>query len=252
MNDEVSTTESQEAPGKKMTVWEHIRELRGVLIWSLLFLGIGVGTTAIFARRIFELLLDPLQRIRGDVVLHTFSPPEVVVMYLKLSFFGGVVLSSPFLLWFVLGFVMPGLTKREKRMILPAGAAGLLLFLLGVLFTYFIVLPVSLRFLWEFNQHFGLTPQWRINYYLSFVLGLCGVFGLTFELPLVVTVLAQLGIASPEFLRQKRSYVIVGLVVLAALLTPPDIITQMMMALPVWLLYELSILLAGLVYPYEH
>lgn len=235
-----------------MTVWGHIRELRGVLIWCLVFLAGGIGATAVYARYIFELLLDPLRRIQGDVVLHTFSPPEVVVIYLKLSFFGGLVVSSPFLLWFILGFVMPGLTKREKRMILPAGVAGLVLFFLGVLFTYFVVLPVSLKFLWEFNQYFGLTPQWRINYYLSFVLGLCGVFGLTFELPLVVTILAQLGIASPEFLRQKRSYVIVGLVILSALLTPPDVITQLMMALPVWLLYESSILLAGLVYPYEH
>lgn len=246
------TEEPAQTDRAKMTVWEHISELRGVLIWCGLFLAIGVGVTAVFAQPIFRILLAPLRDIQGDVVLHTFSPPEVVVIYLKLSFVGGLVLSSPFLLWFILGFVIPGLKKREKRMILPAGAAGLFLFLLGVLFTYYIVLPVSLEFLWEFNRHFGLTPQWRINYYLSFVLGLCAVFGLTFELPLVVTILAQIGIASPEFLRQKRSYVIVALVILSALLTPPDVITQLMMTIPVWLLYELSILLAGLVYPYEH
>ncbi|MFB6345333.1 MAG: twin-arginine translocase subunit TatC [bacterium] len=235
-----------------MTVWEHIRELRGVLIWCFVFLGLGVGATAVYARRIFFLLVEPLRKYQGDVVLHTFSPPEVVVIYLKLSFVGGLILSSPFLLWFILQFVLPGLTKTEKRMILPAGAAGLLLFALGVLFTYLVVLPVSLRFLWNFNEYFGLTPQWRINYYLSFVLGLCAVFGLTFELPLVVTVLARIGIASPAFLRQKRGYFIVVLVIGAALLTPPDVITQLMMVIPVWLLYEISIFLAALVYTHEH
>lgn len=236
---------------KKMSVWEHIRELRGVIIWCTIFLVLGVGVTAVFARRIFDLLLVPLQEI-GEVKLHTFSPPEIFVMYLKVSFVGGLVLSSPFLLWSILSFVMPGLTKQERRMILPAGIAGLFLFLLGVLFTYFVVLPVSLHFLWNFNLAFGITPQWRINYYLSFVLGLCAIFGITFELPLVITLLAQIGVASPEFLRQKRPHVIVGLVALSALVTPPDIVTQLLMAGPLWLLYEISILLANLVYPGDH
>lgn len=236
---------------KKMTVWEHLRELRGVLVWCSIVLVIGVGVTAIFAHRIFDLLLLPLQQIEA-VELHTFSPPEIIVIYLKLSLVGGVVLSSPFLLWFILRFVMPGLTEREQRMIFPAGLAGLFLFLLGVLFTYFVVLPISLKFLWNFNLAFEITPQWRINNYLSFVLGLCTIFGLTFELPLVITLLAQIGVASPEFLRQKRPHVIVGLVALSALVTPPDVITQLLMAGPLWLLYEISILLANLVYPYDH
>lgn len=234
-----------------MTFWEHLRELRGVLIWCVVFLVIGVGVTALFARTIFDLLLLPLQDI-GEVRLHTFSPPEIIVIYLKISFFGGLILSSPFLLWSILGFVIPGLKERERRMILPAGAAGLFLFLLGILFTYYVVLPVSLQFLWEFNMSFDITPQWRINYYLSFVLGLCAIFGLTFELPLVITILAQIGVASPAFLRHKRPHVIVGLVVLSALVTPPDVITQVLMAVPLWLLYEISILLAALVYPHDH
>jgi sec-independent protein translocase protein TatC len=236
---------------KKMTIWEHLQELRGVLIWCLLFLAIGVGVTAVFAHRIFDLLLLPLQRIE-EVKLHTFSPPEIIVIYLKLSLVGGLVLSSPFLLWFILRFVMPGLREREQRMILPASLAGLFLFILGVLFTYFVVLPISLEFLWNFNTAFDITPQWRINYYLSFVLGLCAIFGITFELPLIITLLAQIGVASPEFLRQKRPHVIVGLVALSALVTPPDVITQILMAGPLWLLYEISILLASLVYPGDH
>lgn len=242
--------ESDSTP--RMTVWEHIRELRGVLIWCLAFLVIGVGITAFFAEWILDVLLLPLENLEAQVKLHTFSPPEIIVIYLKISLIGGIIISSPFLMWSIMSFVMPGLTRREQRMIVPAGMAGLFLFLMGVLFTYYVVLPVSLKFLWEFNLAFDVAPLWRINYYLSFVLSLCLVFGLTFELPLVVTILAQMGIASPAFLRQKRPYVIVALVSLSALLTPPDVITQLLMSIPVWLLFELSILLAVLVYPYEH
>jgi sec-independent protein translocase protein TatC len=241
-----------EDPQRRMTVWEHLRELRGILIWCVVFLVIGVGTTALFAGRIFDLLLVPLRSTVGSVELHTFGPAEIVVIYLKISFLGGLILSSPFLLWGLLSFVIPGLTDREQRMILPATIAGMFLFLMGILFAYYVVLPISLKFLWEFNLNFNITPQWRIDNYLSFVLRLCGVFGLMFELPLVITMLAQIGVASPAFLRQKRSYVIVGLVTLSAILTPPDVITQLLMTIPLYLLYEVSILLATLVYPYEH
>ncbi len=239
-------------PERTMTVWEHLRELRGVIIWCLVFLVLGVGVTAVFAVRIFNILLVPLKSTVGEVQLHTFGPPEIVVIYLKISLLGGLVLSSPFWLWGVLSFVVPGLTDREQRMILPAGGAGLFLFLTGVLFTYYIVLPVALRFLWEFNKTFEVNPVWRIDNYINFVLRLCGGFGLMFELPLVITLLAQIGIASPEFLRQKRAYVIVSLLGLSALLTPPDVITQLLMTLPLYCLYEMSILLAKLVYPYDH
>lgn len=237
---------------RKMSVWEHIRELRGVLIWCLIFWVLGVGIVAVFSSTIFHLLLRPIRYLDVSVQLHTFSPPEIVVIYLKISLIGGIILSSPFWLWSVLSFVLPGLTRREERMLLPAGAAGLFLFVLGVLFTYFIVLPITLEFLWEFNESFNISPQWRINYYLSFVIGLCAVFGLMFELPLLVTILAQLGLASPAFLRHQRPYVIVGIVALSALLTPPDVVTQLLLSAPLWLLYELSIFLAVLVYPHDH
>lgn len=235
-----------------MTVWEHLRELRSVVIGCLLFMGAGIAVTAYFGRPIFKLLLKPLKDITGEVSLYTFSPPEVIILYLKLSLIGGLVLSSPFLLGLIIQFVMPGLKEKERKLIIPAGFFGITLFLSGVLFTYYLVLPITLDFLLEFNKSFGLNPQWRINYYLNFVITLCSVFGIAFELPLVVTILARLGIASPEFLRQKRSYVIVGLVVTSALLTPPDVITQLLLTVPLWILYELSILLARVVYPYEH
>lgn len=232
-----------------MTIWGHFRELRSVLIWCTGFLAAGVAVTAYFARWIFNVLLFPLQGIQTGIQLYSFSPPEIIILYLKITLAGGFVLSSPFLLWQVLGFVLPGLKSRERAMLLPAGIAGLGLFLVGVLFAYAVVLPVALKFLWQFNLNWGIEPQWRINYYVSFVLALCLAFGVSFELPLVVTILARLGIASPPFLRQYRGYVIVGLFTVAAVLTPPDVITQLLLALPLWLLYEVSIVMAGLVYP---
>lgn len=244
--------ETKTLDSTRMTVWEHLRELRSVLIWVLVFATVGVALTAIMADDILYFLLRPLDGIPAEVSLHTFSPPEIIVIYLKISLLGGLILSSPFWLWAVLQFVIPGLNVREKRMLLPVTGAGLILFLCGILFTYFVVLPVSLEFLWTMNQSFAVTPHWRLNHYLSFVLTLSCVFGIAFELPLVVTVLAQLGIASPEFLRQKRPHVIVALVVGAALLTPPDVVTQLLLSLPLWLLYEISILMAMLLYPYEH
>lgn len=233
-----------------MTVGEHLGELRSVLIWSVGFLVGGVVVAAVFARRIFRLLLHPLSGIQAEeMILYTFSPPEVIILYLKITLVGGFVLSSPLLLWKFLGFVLPGLRERERAMILPASLAGGFLFLVGVTFAYLVVLPVALRFLWTFNLAWGLEPHWRINHYVSFVLALCVAFGFSFELPLVVTILARMGLASPAFLRQYRGYVIVGLFSLAALLTPPDVITQLLLALPLWLLYEISIVMAGLVYP---
>jgi len=232
-----------------MTLGEHFGALRSALLWSVGFLIGGVALAAYFAEWIFRVLLLPLRSVRGEVLLYTFSPPEIIILYLKITLVGGLVVSSPLLLWKMLGFVLPGLTTRERAMILPATLAGAVLFMIGVVFAYLVVLPVALQFLWHFNFAWGLEPHWRINHYVSFVLALCVSFGFSFELPLVVTVLARLGIASPAFLRQYRGWVIVGLFTVAALLTPPDVITQLLLALPLWLLYELSILMAGVVYP---
>jgi sec-independent protein translocase protein TatC len=238
--------------GKRMSVWEHISELRQVLIRSLLAVAIGLVAVSIYARTLYEYLLRPLRTMVGEDTLYTHSPPEAFVIYLKIALAGALVLASPIILREILRFVTPGLKPAEKRWILPVLIGGMLLFVLGALFSYFVVVPLALEFLWEFNQDWGMEPLWRAGYYLNFILALFFVFGIAFELPLVVTVLARIGIASPEFLRQQRKYAIVGLVALGAVLTPPDVITQILLALPLWILYEISILMAVLVYPHDH
>lgn len=232
-----------------MSIWGHIGELRSVLLRSLASLAIGVVGISFWARPLYDLIVKPLHDYQPDAQLVTHSPPEAFVVYLKISLLGGFVLVSPFILWQVLNFVLPGLKPAEKRWAVPGLLIGLLLFCSGVVFAYTLVVPLALRFLWEFNAYLGMEPFWRVGFYINFILSLFAVFGVMFELPLVVTIFARLGVASPEFLRQKRKYAIVGLVGLSAVITPPDVITQILLAVPLILLYEVSILLAKLVYP---
>lgn len=232
-----------------MSIWSHIEELRYVIVYSLVFVGIGVIGVSIFAHDLYLLLLEPLKDFQSDAQLVTHSPPEAFVIYLKISLLGGLVLASPFIIWQVLKFITPGLKPAEKRWAIPGLLVGLILFAAGVVFAHLLVVPLALRFLWDFNISWGIQPLWRVQYYFSFILTLFAVFGSMFELPLLVTIFARLGVASPEFLRQKRKYAIVILVGLSAVLTPPDLVTQILLSLPMWVLYEISILLAQLVYP---
>ncbi|MFB6355424.1 MAG: twin-arginine translocase subunit TatC [bacterium] len=236
----------------RMSVWDHLDELRSTLIWSLSWWAGGTLFTAIFARRLFQWLLRPLHQVSADLTLHTFSPPEAFITYLKITLIGGFVLASPMVVFHLLQFVIPGLKPVEKKQVLPVVFSGFLLFAVGVLFAYYLVVPLALDFLWEFNQSWQLEPRWRLGYYLSFVMSLCLVFGAAFELPLVITVLARIGLASPAFLRHQRKYVVVGLFAASAIITPPDVITQVLLAVPMWLLYEISILMAWMVYPGDH
>jgi len=234
---------------RRMSIWSHIEELRSVIVYSLVFVGIGVLGVSVFAHDLYILLLQPLKDFQPDAQLVTHSPPEAFVIYLKIALLGGLVLASPFVIWQILRFITPGLKSAEKRWTIPGLVVGLILFAGGVLFAHVLVVPLALRFLWNFNVNWGIEPLWRVQYYFSFILTLFAVFGSMFELPLLVTIFARLGVASPEFLRQKRKYAIVLLVGLAAVLTPPDVVTQILLSVPLWILYEISILLAKLAYP---
>lgn len=238
--------------GARMSFWDHLGELRGVLIRSLVALIPGLAVTTYWSRTIFDWLVRPLARVQDATPLYTFSPPEAIFLYLKITILGAIVLSSPYWIVEVIRFVSPALRDHERRMLYPAGVGGLVLFLTGIGFAYYLVMPLALEFLWEFNQFWGLEPHWRIDYYMDFALMVLLVFGVAFELPLLVTILARVGVASPAFLRQYRPHAIVLFVALSAIITPPDLITQLFLAGPLWLLYEISIVLARYVYPDQH
>jgi sec-independent protein translocase protein TatC len=167
------------------------------------------------------------------------------MLSMKLAFFAGVVLAFPLLLYFLLQFVMPGLHQHEKKAVFPALAFGFGLFLCGVLFAYLKVLPSVLEFFYTYGESMGIANEWRIGYYLSFALQFTLIFGLCFELPVVVWVLVKIGLLDYELMSRTRGYAIVAIVIIAAVITPtPDAFTLCLLVVPMVALYEISIWLA--------
>ena len=183
---------------------------------------------------------------RGNLrLMSALRPTETFMLSMKLSFFAGIVVSFPLLLMFLLQFVLPGLHTHEKRLLWPALAVGFGLFLSGVLFAYFVVLPRALAFFYDWSGNLGVSNDWRIGEYISFATQFTLLFGLSFELPVVVMVLVKLGLLTYETMARTRSYAVLAIFVTAAVLTPtPDAFTLTLMALPMLILYELCIWLA--------
>ena len=178
-------------------------------------------------------------------MMSALKPTETFMLSMKLSFFAGIVLAFPLLLMFVLQFVLPGLHDKERKILWPAMAIGFGLFLAGVLFAYFVVLPKALLFFYEWSGDLGVSNDWRIGEYITFATQFTLLFGLSFELPVVVMVLVKLGLLTYETMSRTRAYAILAIYVAAAIITPtPDIMTLNLMALPMLLLYEICIWLA--------
>ncbi len=185
---------------------------------------------------------------RGNLKqMSALKPTETFMLSMKLSLFAGIVLAFPLLLLFILQFVLPGLHANEKRVLWPSMLVGFGLFLGGVLFAYFKVLPIALKFFYEWGGGLQVSNEWRIGEYISFATQFTLLFGVAFELPVVVMVFVKLGMLTYETMSRTRSYAIIAILVAAAVLTPtPDIMTLGMMALPMILLYEICIWLAWL------
>lgn len=180
-------------------------------------------------------------------MMSALKPTETFMLSMKLAFFAGIILAFPLLLLFILQFVLPGLHAKEKRMLWPAMTIGFGLFLGGVCFAYFLVLPKALLFFYDWSGDLGVSNDWRIGEYISFATQFTLLFGLSFELPVIVMVLVKLGILSYESMSRTRSYAFIAIYVAAAIITPtPDIMTLNLMALPMLVLYEICIWLAWL------
>lgn len=178
-------------------------------------------------------------------MMSALKPTETFMLSMKLAFFAGIVLAFPLLLMYVLQFVLPGLHAQERKVLWPAMAIGFGLFLSGVLFAYFIVLPKALLFFYEWSGDLGVSNDWRIGEYITFATQFTLLFGLSFELPVVVMVLVKLGLLTYDTMARTRGYAIVAIYVAAAIITPtPDIMTLNLMALPMLILYEICIWLA--------
>jgi len=227
----------------------HLIELRNRLIWVIFFvLAIFLGL-AFYANEIYTLLADPLLKymprnstmIAIDVASPFFTP-------FKLALLLSIFISVPFILYQFWAFVAPGLYKRERRMILPLLVASTLLFYIGVAFAYFVVFPLVFKFLATAAPE-GVAVMTDIAKYLDFVLAMFFAFGVCFEVPIFTIVLVWTGVVSPADLADKRPYVIVGAFIVGAVLTPPDALSQTLLAVPMWMLFELGLLCSRLFAP---
>ena len=220
----------------------HLRELRRrMLVCVLLLLAVFCACLAA-APRIVTLLTD--MGTRYAYVYVYIAPQELFLVYMNVALIGALVLCSPVLAYEAYAFCSPGLTAKERRYTLGALFAGALCFLLGVAFAYFISLPFMLRFLIRFTADVDVSASISINQYVSFLLTIFVIFGLVFELPVVSVLLTGLGLIRADWLVKGRRAMIVVIFLLAAVITPPDVVSQIMVALPMLALYELSIWLS--------
>ena len=178
-------------------------------------------------------------------LMSSLKPTETFMLTMKLAFFAGLIISFPLVLYFLLQFIVPGLKDEERKALWPALAIGFGLFLGGVLFAYFYVLPNVLTFFYEWGKDMGISNDWRIGYYISFATTFVLIFGVAFELPVVVMAFVKIGLLSHSMMRETRSYAILAIFVIAALITPtPDMMTLSLLAVPMCILYEICIWLS--------
>ncbi|OEY99732.1 MULTISPECIES: twin-arginine translocase subunit TatC [Stenotrophomonas] len=220
---------------------EHLIELRARLMRALIGLGVVLLGLMPFSRQIYNWLAHPLiSQLPNGQSMIAINPAGAFFAPLKLTFFVALFIAVPWLLYQLWAFVAPGLYAREKRLAVPLLATSVLLFYIGCAFAYFLVLPAVFHFLTTFRPDvIAITPD--ANAYLDFVLAIFFAFGSSFELPVAMVILTLLGWVSPQQFKEGRGYAIVGIFVLAAVLTPPDVVSQLMLAIPMVLLYELGI-----------
>jgi sec-independent protein translocase protein TatC len=231
---------------KKLPLTAHLQELRKRLILSFIAVGAGFVFCYAFAETIFNILAAPLIKVMptgGSLVF--ISVAEAFFTYMKVAFVAGLILASPFVLYQIWAFVAPGLYQKEKKYVVPFVLGGTVFFALGVLFGYFVALPVGFKFLLGYATDF-IKPMPSMKEYLSFSIKFLLAFGLVFEFPVVLVLLSRIGVVDARTLARQRKYAILLIFVFAAVLTPPDIVSQVIVALPMIGLYELSILLSRL------
>jgi sec-independent protein translocase protein TatC len=226
------------------SITEHLGELRYRLIrivWAALF---GMVACYNFTDKVFDFIRAPIAPyLQGGGLIFT-APMDKFVAHLKLAFFGGIVLVFPYVAYQIWKFIAPGLYAKEKKYATAFIVAGSVLFSLGLLFTYFVVFPMAFKFLMTYGGEVD-RPMITISEYMSFFVTTALAFGFAFELPLIIVILGLMGIVSQDFLRKNRRYAIMGLAILAAVITPPDLLSMLMMLVPLWLLFEIAVLMVG-------
>jgi len=229
------------------TFISHLIELRSRLLRSIVAIVVVLVCLFPWAKDIYAVLAAPLLKAlpHGSTMIATDVTGTFLVP-LKVTLMAAFLIALPYVLYQMWAFVAPGLYHHEKRLALPVIFSSVIFFALGMAFAYFIVFPIAFGFFAGYTPT-GVQMMTDIDKYLSFVLTMFVAFGITFEVPVVVVVLVRLGVVSLEKLRSIRGYVIVGAFIVGAIFTPPDVLSQVMLAVPLWLLYELGLLVARFV-----
>lgn len=229
---------------KRMPITAHLEELRRRLITCAVAVGIGFAGSYYFASKMFEVLMAPLvEALPPDGTLIFTGVTEAFFTYLKVAILAGVFISSPLILYEIWAFVSPGLFAKEKRYVIPFVIFSTIFFIGGGLFGYFIVFPYGFKFLLSFATE-SIRPFPRIKEYFSLASKLLLAFGVVFELPLFVFFLTKMGLVNSKFLIKQFKYALLLIFCVSAMLTPPDVVTQLMMAGPILGLYGISIIVA--------
>lgn len=239
-----------------MSLAGHIIELRKRLLWVFVAMGIGTAISFLFVEHIYSFLVQPLADAGSERLIYT-GLTEAFFTYLKVAFFSGIFITFPILLYQIWSFIAPGLYKDEKRAFWPFLVATPILFFLGGITVYYGVIPLAWKFFVGFESTgmetaLPIQLEARVSEYLDLIMTLIFAFGLCFQMPVVLTLLGKAGLITAQTLANKRKYVIIGVFVVAAFLTPPDVISQIGLAIPMLALYELSIVLVRVVSSKRH
>lgn len=227
----------------KLGVLEHLGELRKRIVVSF----IAIIVCSIISYRYIDKIVEIITRPAGKLEFIYLSPPELFVAYIKMSLVLGLIVSSPVVLYQIWGFIKPGLKAKERRYVIFAMLMGTVFLLIGVVFAYYIIIPMTIQFFTTMSVD-KIEPLFSFGDYISFVSSLLLSFGVVFELPLLIILLTQLGLVKPATFRKYRKFVILIIFVMAAVLTPPDVFSQAMMAIPMVFLYEFSIIVSSIIY----
>lgn len=233
-----------EIDDSKMPLLDHLIELRSRLLWSFLALAIAFGICLYFARPIFAFLVQPLLESGQKKLIYT-AIFEAFFVEIKVAFFAAACIAFPVFATQIWRFVAPGLYKKEKQAFLPFLLATPVLFTIGAAMAYYIAIPVALSYLLGFGGNVGGVEQEAlpgVDNYLGFVMKFIFGFGISFLLPVLLMLLERAGIVTLEQLKGARRYAIVGSFAVAAVLTPPDVVSQLLLAIPLCILYELAII----------
>ena len=226
-----------------MSISDHLEELRWRVIYALIGLAAGTIICLIFGKSLIAIVQRPYNRLMSEEALIVLAPADAFVGYMKISLIAGLILSSPWVFYQLWMFISAGLYPKERRYIHMAVPFSVLLFIAGALFFLFVVAPISLLFFLKFGDIIGVEPAWTFQKYMSFMTMLMLVFGLGFQMPIAIYFLNKTGLVSLKRFRNSRRYVFLAMFIISALVTPPDVISQITLGLPLYLLFELGILL---------